>query len=125
MARYDDLSTGPIAYAAFVSTVILLVIILLVRALCYSWVDAEEAKRLADAHYVASDVEILRQKSEIATYAKVQVPATIPEGADGSAQDAGATGSEADPKMEDRLHIPVAVAEELLLKDWSASRADK
>ncbi|MEZ6151380.1 MAG: hypothetical protein R3C09_14765 [Pirellulaceae bacterium] len=82
MARYDDLSTGPIAYAAFVSTVILLVVILLVRALCYSWVESEDAKRLVDARYVASDAEIARQKSEIANYAKVQVPAAVPEGAE-------------------------------------------
>lgn len=107
MARYDDLSTGPIAYAAFVSTVILLVVVLLVRALCYSWIEFEDAKRLADAHYVAADAEIARQKSEISNYAKVQVPAIVPEGAE--------------PKMEDRLHIPVAVAEELLLKDWIAT----
>ena len=115
MARYDDLKTGPIAYAAFASTVILLVVILLVRALCYSWVESEDAKRLADAHYVGSDAEIARQKSEIASYAKVQVPAVVAEGAQAGAE----------PPMEDRLHIPVAVAEELLLQDWSATQADK
>ena len=115
MARYDDLNTGPIAYAAFVSSVILFVVILLVRALCYSWVESEETKRLVDAHFVASDAEIARQKSEIATYAKVQVPAAVAEGAQAGAE----------PKMEDRLHIPVAVAEELLIKDWSATQANK
>ncbi|MCA9159217.1 MAG: hypothetical protein KDA72_12875 [Planctomycetales bacterium] len=113
MARYDDLSTGPIAYAAFVSTVILLVVILLVRALCYSWVESEDAKRLVDAHYVASDAEIARQKSEISNYAKVQVPA--------AAADEATAGAK--PEMEDRLHIPVSVAEELLLKDWNATDA--
>ncbi|MEZ6081099.1 MAG: hypothetical protein R3C56_37175 [Pirellulaceae bacterium] len=77
MARYDDLNTGPIAYAAFVSSVMLLVTILLVRALNYSWVEAQESKRLADAHFVDSDAEIARQKSEIANYAKVQVPAAV------------------------------------------------
>ncbi len=115
MARYDDLSTGPIAYAAFVSTVLLLVTILLVRALSFSWIEFEEAKRLVDAHFVASDVEVARQKAEIADYAKVQVPGVVPQGAKAGAE----------PPMEDRLHIPVAVAQELLRKEWSATEAAK
>lgn len=114
MARYDDLSTGPIAYAAFVSTVILLVVILLARALCYSYVESEDAIKLTNAHYVESDVEIARQKSQIATYAKVEIPV--------AAADGEATG--AAPKMEERLHIPVARAEQLLLKDWASAKTE-
>jgi hypothetical protein len=113
MARYDDLSTGPIAYAAFVSTVILLVVILLTRALCYSYVDSEDAIKLTNAHYVESDAEIARQKARIATYAKVEVPVAAAEG----------DQPDAAPKMEERLHIPVARAEQILLKDWTSTEA--
>ncbi len=112
MARYDDLSTGPIAYAAFVSTVLLLVVVLLIRALSYSWIEFEDAKRLTEARYATADAEIARQKSEISNYAKVQVPGVAPEGAK--------PGTE--PPMEDRLHIPVAAAKELLIKDWSTNQ---
>lgn len=118
MARYDDLSTGPIAYAAFVSTVLLLVLILLFRALCYSYVEAEDVKKLVDSHYMTSDAEIARQKSQISNYAKVEVAVAAPEsGAAGAPSESAA--SDAQPKMEERLHIPVARAEELLLKDWA------
>ena len=111
MAHYDDLKTGAIAYAAFVSTVILLVIILLVRALCYSWVEAEDAKKLTKSSYVAADMEIARQKTQIANYAKIQVPAVSSQ----------AVAADAAPEMEDQLHIPVSRARELLLKEWNSS----
>lgn len=113
MAHYDDLKTGAIAYAAFVSTIILLVVILLVRALCYSWVEAENAKKLTSSSYVAADKEIARQKSQIANYTKIQVPAMSDQ--------AAATG--AAPQMEDQLHIPVTRAQELLLKEWATAEA--
>ena len=109
MARYDDLSTGPIAYAAFVSTIILLVVILLVRALCYSWVEAEDTKKLADAHYTSADAEIVAQKSRIAKYDKATVEIAPPAG----------SAADAPPVTEERLHIPVSRAKDLLLKEWS------
>jgi len=110
MARYDDLSTGPIAYAAFVSTIVLVVIILLVRALCYSWVEAEDLRKLSDAHYTSADVAIAEQKSKISNYGKQMVEVAAPEGSDPS----GA------PQQEERLIIPVARAKEMLLQDSSA-----
>lgn len=115
MAHYDDLKTGAIAYAAFVSTVILLVVILLVRALCYSWVEAEDAKKLTNASYVAADTEIARQKSQIANYAKIQVPVAADQ----------ATAADAAVQTEDQLHIPVARARELLLKEWAEADSGK
>jgi hypothetical protein len=106
MARYDDLKTGPIAYAALVSTILLLVIILLVRALCYSWIEAEDAKKLAEAHYFAADVEVSRQKEQISSYRKEIVPATSPT-----------ENEDVQPAEEERLVIPVERAKELLLQD--------
>lgn len=114
MAHYDDLKTGAIGYAAFVSTVILLVVILLVRALCYSWVESEDAKKLTSASYVSADKEIARQKSQISNYGKIQVPAVA---------DPAAT-ADAAPRMVEQIHIPVARARELLLNEWGTTAAD-
>lgn len=111
MAHYDDLKSGAIAYAAFVSVVLLVIVVLLVRALCFSWIEAEDAKKLTNASYVSADKEIARQKSQISNYAKLQVPAVSDR----------ATAADAAPKMEDQLHIPVARARELLLKEWGAA----
>ncbi len=110
MSHYDDLKTGAIAYAAFVSTIILLVVILLVRALCYGLIEAEESKKLSNASYVTADKEIARQKSQIAKFAKIEVPAV-------------SDSADATPKTEDQLHIPVARATQLLLKEWSGAEA--
>jgi hypothetical protein len=110
MARYDDLSTGPIAYAAFVSTIVLVVIILLVRALCYSWVEAEDERKLTEAHYTSADVAIAEQKSKISSYGKQLVEVAAPAGSDPAAT----------PTQEERLIIPVSRAKEMLLQDWSA-----
>ena len=107
--RYDDLNTGMIAYATFVSTILLLVIILLIRALCFYWVEGEEQRKLADAHYVQSDTEIARQKAVISEYGKATVEvAPTGDGADGQA---------AEPTTEERIHIPVDRAKELLLEE--------
>lgn len=111
MARYDDLNTGPIAYAAFVSSVLLLVIILLVRALCYSWVEAEDEKKLAAAHYSSADSEIVAQKARISRYGKQSVVVAPPEG---QAPEGG------EPMEVQRLVIPVERAKDMLLKDLKA-----
>ena len=111
MARYDDLDTGSSAYATFVSSVLLLVIILLIRALCCSWVEGEDIRKLADAHYTSSDNTISQQKVRISGYEKVMVevaPPSDPEAGEDQPQE---------PVMEERLHIPVERAKELLLKE--------
>lgn len=111
MARYDDLSTGPIAYAAVVSTIVLAVIILLVRALTYSWVEAEDARKLVDAHYVSADAAIDKQKAKFADYGKVMVEVPPPVG----------SPADAKPTQEERLIIPIKKAKETLLKEWGAN----
>lgn len=110
MARYDDLSTGPIAYAAFVSTIIFVVIFLLIRALCYSWVETEEARKFAEAHYVSSDQAIAQQKAKLLIYDKQTVEIPPPEGS--------APGTS--PSVEERILIPVSRAKEVLMQDWSS-----
>jgi hypothetical protein len=39
MARYDDLNTKTIGYLTFLSSILLVVIILLLQALTYNWID--------------------------------------------------------------------------------------
>ncbi len=112
MARYDDLSTGPIAYAAFVSSILLIILILLFRALCYGWVELEDAKKLADAHYTSADAEIGQQKARVSDYSKAMVTVSAPAGSE-------STGGSpaAEPSQVERLHIPVQRAKEMLLLD--------
>ena len=73
MARYDDLKTGTIAYATFISAVLLLVIVLLLQALTFSWIEGEEVRKLTEGHYTAADEKITRQKAQLDQYAEVEV----------------------------------------------------
>ncbi len=113
MARYDDLDTGAIAYASLLSCILLLLIILLVRALCFYWVEGESDRKMADSHYVSADEEIREQKDQISGYRveEVEVPKV---------------GAEADaaPEMEERIHIPVEKAKELLLNEFATTPAE-
>ncbi len=118
MARYDDLHTSTIAYATFVSSVLLLVIILLIRALCYAWVEGESDRKLADAHYVSADAEISAQKERVAAYGTSVVEVAPPAPEDGAAQDGGAA-ADAAPQTEERIQIPIDKAKEILLKELS------
>ncbi len=110
MARYDDLKTGPIAYAAFVSSVVLVVLILLFRALCYGWMEAEDEAKLANAHYESADTEIAAQKLRIASDAKEMVEVPPPAGAEASAQ----------PTQEERLHVSITRAKEIVLREFGS-----
>ncbi len=113
MARYDDLNTNAIAYTTFVSAIILLLLILLGRALCYTWIEAEDEHKLADAHYVSSDQEISEQKQVLTGYKKVQVE--LPPAP-------GETDPQAEPQVltEERVHIPIQRAESLLLEELAS-----
>ena len=105
MARYDDLHTGTIAYATFLSSIVLIVIILLIRALCFYWVESEETRKLADAHYFSSDEEISDQKAMLDGYktVKIEIPAM----------------GDAEARTEEKLHIPLSRAKELIIEEWS------
>lgn len=113
MARYDDLNTSMIAYATFVSSITLLVIILLVRALCYSWVEGEDQRKLANAHYVSADQEIGEQKARISGYEKATIEVAPPAGEE-----------DAEPRMEERIHIPVEQAKTILLREMASKKEE-
>jgi hypothetical protein len=114
MARYDDLKTGAIAYATFISTVLLLVIVLLLQALTYAWINGEEERKFGVARYTSSDDEILRQKSQVNEYRQVTVEVPPPADAVPSAEPVA-------PTTEKRLHIPVSQAESLLKAELGKS----
>jgi hypothetical protein len=111
MARYDDLNTSAIAYATFISAVLLVVIILLVQTLTFNWLLGEDERKLAESHYTASDNEIAKQKAKLDVYEKVKVE-VIPPAADGAAPT-----EPAKPVLEERLRVPIKQAKNSILKE--------
>lgn len=114
MARYDDLNTKAIAYATLLSCILLVIVIFGLQALTFAWINGEEEQRLENSHYTSSDKEIARQKEELAGYDKIKVE-VIPE-TDPNAPTPN-PGEEPKAIMEDRVHIPVDRAGQLLLKE--------
>lgn len=111
MARYDDLNTSAIAYATFISAILLLVIILLVQSLTYNWILGEDERKLSNSHYTTSDNEIAAQKAKLDTYEKVTVE-VIPPTADGAAPK-----EPVKPVTENRIHVPIKQAQSLIMKE--------
>ena len=110
MARYDDLDTSAIAYATFLACILLLLIILLVRALCFYWVEGESDRKLSTSHYVSADEEIREQKLQISGYGKELVEVVATEGEE-----------VAEPQFDERIQIPVEKAKDILLKELTSS----
>lgn len=109
--RYDDLATGAIAYAALISCIVLLITILGVRALTCAWVEGEEERKTANAHYYASDEKISEQKSRLVGYEKRTVEVL------------GSGEADAAPTMEEQISIPIDRAKELLMTELGDSHS--
>lgn len=116
MARYDDLDTTAIAYTTFVSTVILLLIILLGRALCYAWLESEDERKLGQASYTTADRAISEQLSKLDGYKKTEVE--MPGVPDPANPDA-----EVKPQLVEKVLIPLDKAKELVLEQYQAEPA--
>jgi hypothetical protein len=114
MARYDDLDTSAIAYATFISAVLLVVIVLLVQALTFNWLLGEDERKLAESHYTASDNEIAKQKARLDVLERVNVE-VIPPTVDGAAP----TTEPAKPIVVERIHVPLRQAQMSILKELS------
>lgn len=110
MARYDDLDTKTIAYTTFVSTVLLVVIILCVQALCYNWLDSVEEARITDQGYKNSDATIREQLLKLDGYQWAEVPVAAEPG-----QPEPKAGEP--PKTVKKLQIPIERAKQLLLNE--------
>ncbi len=115
MARYDDLNTSAIAYATLISTIVFVIVVLLVRALCYYWVEGELDRKLADAHYVSADAEISDQKERISGYQKV-----IETPDEQSGEPAEGDAKPAEPV--EKFLIPVETAKDLLLEELTGDK---
>ena len=113
MARYDDLNTRTIGYLTFISSVLLVVTILLLQALCYNWIDWQEENKLTKQSYQSSDDLIQAQKASMQSYGKVQVEVPVEQPA--GASDGANTASQM--KTEERLQIPIDRAKSLLLEE--------
>lgn len=111
MARYDDLNTSTIGYLTFMSCGLLAVIILLLQALCYNWIDWQEDGKLVKQSYISSDQTLSAQRDALKGYAKVEeeVPVEQPK-----------TDPSQPPKVEmkkvTRIYIPIERAKELMLE---------
>lgn len=112
MARYDDLNTSAIGYATFISTILFVIIVLLLRALSFYWMEGEADRKLADVHYSGADAEISEQRSRVDGYGREMV--TVFKG----------EGDSAVEEEVEQLHIPVDVAKGIILKAFASSEAD-
>ena len=108
MARYDDLNTGAIAYATFVSTILFVIIVLLTRALSCYWLEEQEAARVAGAHYSKADATIAAQKDMANRSEDYEV-------------EVAGEGENAEPKLEKRTRIPIGQAKEILFNELKQS----
>ncbi|MCA9192966.1 MAG: hypothetical protein KDB03_14420 [Planctomycetales bacterium] len=104
MARYDDLNTGAIAYSVVAGSVLLLLIIIAVKALCNGMIETEEENKLAKSHYETSDAEITRQRQLMAAYDKIVTEQTDENGK---------------PIKVERYVIPIDQAREIVLHEMA------
>ncbi|MFN3193740.1 MAG: hypothetical protein ACE361_24720 [Aureliella sp.] len=102
--RYDDLYTGTIAYATLLSCIVLVITILGIRALCCAWVEGEEERKTANAHYLSSDQEIGEQKARLVGYGKSTV-------------EVAGSGEGAAPETVEVIRIPIEEAKSALLNE--------
>ncbi len=110
MARYDDLNTNMIAYAAVLSIVVLVLVLQGTQALCYNmvtWTDERVDKTGTEAD------KPLKIKSEqlksLTGYKKESViDETAPPPEKGQ-----------QPKMKDVIYIPITEAQKLILKEMA------
>lgn len=111
MARYDDLNTKMIGFAAVLSALLLIVIIVGVQALSYYWENAQAA--IKEQGKYESSLQILdQQRKSMDHFAWVTVPPPEPE----KGQPPAAPTK--------RLQLPIQKAMELTIKN-KASAPDK
>lgn len=108
MARYDDLNTSAIGYATFISTILFVIVVLLVRALSFYWVEGEADRLQASTHYTSADEEILAQRGRLSGYAKEMV--TVFKG----------EGDAAVEEEVEQLHIPLDAAKAIILDEFGS-----
>lgn len=108
MARYDDLNTSAIGYATFISTILFVIVVLLIRALSFYWVEGEADRLQANTHYTIADAEISEQRERLNGYAKEMV--TVFKG----------EGDAAVEEEVEQLHIPLNAAKQIILDELAS-----
>lgn len=106
MARYDDLNTKMIGYAAVLSIVLLVIILQATQALSYNLVNSED-QRKASTKSTHADLAKAEQIESLTGFRKVLIP-------DESAEPPK-KGEE--PKMKEVIQIPVTEAQKLIIKE--------
>jgi hypothetical protein len=112
MARYDDLNTKGIAYAAVLSVVILVVILQGTQALCYFMVNSEDARKDMKKSDHAREVK-REQLSSLNGVAKVRV---LDESAPPPKK-----GEE--PATREAIRISIEEAQKIIIKELGSSKA--
>lgn len=110
MARYDDLNTKGIAYAAVLSVVVLVVILQGTQALCYYMINSEDAIKGMKKSDSARDAKS-EQLMSLNGFKRVEVideSAPLPK-----------KGEE--PAMRKAIRIPVEEAQKIILKELSTA----
>lgn len=111
MARYDDLNTNMIAYAALISCLLLVAILQGTQALCYSMTNAETERKLNNSEYTSASEVISEQHKSISGYQKVALPPEV-----------GPDGKPVSGETKTRLQIPIDRAIELLLNESKTTK---
>jgi hypothetical protein len=109
MARYDDLNTKMIAYAAVLSIVILVIVLQATQALCYTMVNAEDARKESKK----SDGAMVAKREQIDSLNGFKQVEVIDESAEPPKK-----GEQ--PKMKKVIQIPIEDAQKLILKELAA-----
>jgi len=110
MARYDDLNTKGIAYAAVLSVVVLVVILQGTQALCYYMINNEDTLKGMKKSDSARDAKS-EQLASLNGFKRVEV---IDESAPPPKK-----GEE--PAMRKAIRIPVEEAQKIILKELSTA----
>lgn len=113
MARYDDLNTTMIGYAAFISSLLLIVIIVGVEALSYYWENSMQEAALSKSEYTQSLDVLDAQRKSLNITGEVEVPAPAP-----------AKGEAPKPPTK-RYQIPIEKAKALTIESLGSAAVAK
>jgi hypothetical protein len=109
MARYDDLNTKMIAYAAVLSVVILIIVLQGTQALCYNMVSSEDSKKISTKANL-SELSKREQIESLAGYKKTKVLDEL----------APAPKKGEEPAMKEVIQIPIDSAKKLIMQEFGS-----
>ncbi|MEQ1825930.1 MAG: hypothetical protein ABL921_08275 [Pirellula sp.] len=111
MARYDDLNTNMIAYAAVLSIVILVIVLQGTQALSYNMMSAEDDAKAN----IKSDKALEAKREQLDTLTGFRRVLALDEAAPEPKK-----GEQ--PAMKKVIHIPIEEAQKLILQELGAAK---